>query len=425
MPSRPNHWKSSGPLSFRNRSFGRSPALYLDAFTLISSWMGDRQQQHGAAPAYGYPWSHPMIRGNGHRVHQDRSYGSWGSALANSNSPTSYWPNAMNDTTEPRRHSSGGQYSTGLLEAYPYLQVPDDQTGVFPIPSSFYQGTTSQLSTADLHTHYIVSSPRGRPQDLVGGCERPYTRETDSEEPPYPDQWEPVRNVSYGITNHNSQSSAWGTRTPPSEHVRASGPATQVLPSPRTPDFPASSWDCPSAIGGLDFLADPVDNHQMSELVSQVDVNHFPSLSQDSNPFIRRPTGQSPGYAVSPHGFPEVPVPGEPPVTFPFSSESEPKSGVQQSGDHLNRESIQASDSQKCQKSDDSFKPRKQRALSPDGKRHAKAVRNAGGACDICKRKKTKARISSVRVHVWQHAHTKSQCTHNRVAENLVNDSYP
>ena len=43
-------------------------------------------------------------------------------------------------------------------------------------------------------------------------------------------------------------------------------------------------------------------------------------------------------------------------------------------------------------------KPRKPRTLTPEGKAHAKAVRNyPGGACGYCKRKKTKARDPSVR----------------------------
>ena len=57
------------------------------------------------------------------------------------------------------------------------------------------------------------------------------------------------------------------------------------------------------------------------------------------------------------------------------------------------RNSANKSPSKKRKRKPRAFKPRKPRTLTDEGKAHAKAVRDyPGGACEYCKRKKTKAR---------------------------------
>lgn len=356
--------------------------------------MEDPQQSHGSALTYGYVFSHPMVRGNGYGAQQNRSSGSWASAMFNSNSLTSSWYNGIRYSPEFRKHSSEGeQFLLGNPDSSTQLQLPYSQNTSLLEPDRRYQEPLSSSSATDLYVPPILGSAGNILQNPTSEHARPYSAPANNGELPYSNGWGSMVNDTVPTTSHGAQSSQWITTPPFSEQVTISDPRFQISHSQETSIIPTSSWHRSCAPDAFVYPEHPTRDHRRSSRVPEVDPRLLSLASPSSSTHVRRPARRAPGDASTLIGPSEGHGLDMASAEFPPLDVSAIGPSEQHHMDRASQETSQSSGTRKRRRDNEPFKTRKTRVLSPDGKRHARAVRGNGGACDRCKEKKVKARI--------------------------------
>jgi hypothetical protein len=356
--------------------------------------MEDPQQSHGSALTDGYVSSHPMVRDNGYGAQQNRSSGSWASAMFNSNSLTSAWYNGIRYSPEFRRHSSeGGLFYSGNPNSSTQLQLPGSQDTSLLEPDQRYQEPLSPSSATDLYVPPILEFASNILQNPTSEHARPYSAPAKNGELPYFNGWGSMVNDTVATISHGAQSSQWTTTPPFSEQVAFSDPRFQISHSQETSTIPTSSWHRSCAPDVFIYPEHPTRDHRRSSRVPEADPRLLSLTSPSSSTHVRRPARGASGETSTLIGPTEFHGWDMASSEFPPLDVSAIGSSEQHNMDRASQETSQPSGTRKRRRDNEPFKTRKTRVLSPDGKRHARAVRGNGGACERCKEKKVKARI--------------------------------
>lgn len=295
-------------------------------------------------------------------------------------------PRCPNSSSVPPYSSSGRPYNPGAEQelrllnpsgsAYqPSLFAQDSEQGS-GVPN--YHGPWTSPNTADRYSYsnhkYCQTGVHSGTATGGSTC----FKQTVHGSSPVPQYRPQAPAVPRGNPHYHGLGPPWSHN----DHCPQSDRSSHMVPSSRR------TCDAPRTLGSYDV---PIDTAPAAPRKGETGFcNQRPQSGVDrsrllpENYTLRRPFGESHVYDI-PGVASTVPV-----LEKSKSTPSRPKSNASRPPHSLEEDQIQEKD--RIPKPTRS-KPGKPRVLTPAGRDHAKAIRQfPGGACEYCKRKKTKAR---------------------------------
>lgn len=206
----------------------------------------------------------------------------------------------------------------------------------------------------------------------------------------------PTQRYTDPISPHGSNTE-WKPSVSPIGQMSISSNDALNLPSP---EFPNTCANCGNHLHGTGvsvYYPDHGDVSSPMDWISQEAPNYILRPSDERVP----PNRQIPIHGtrrIAPHnGRLDVPLLEQPKSRVSLQKSSAPNDRDNPVTNHAVKDGANNGLTKKRKRKPRTIKPRKPRTLTKEGKAHAKAVRESpGGACALCKLKKTKARDPTV-----------------------------